>query len=100
MREMAAAHRWLIGFAIGVPLINAVLALCIAGVLHISAGNAFLFCVLSASASYIAVPAAMRHALPQADPSLYVTAAIALTFPFNILVGLPLYLAVVRHFWT
>lgn len=100
IRAMAAATRWLVGFAIAVPLINASLALGIAALLRMEAGNAFLFCVLCASASYIAVPAAMRHALPQADPALYVTAAIALTFPFNVLVGMPLYLATVVHFWS
>ncbi len=82
---------WLIGFGTLVPLANAVLGLGIAVVLGMNPGNGFLFCVLCASASYIAVPAAMRLALPRANPGIYVTAAIAITFPFNILVGLPLY---------
>ena len=91
--------RWLVGFGLLVPLLNAALALAIAHALAMSPGNAFLFCVLAASASYIAVPAAMRLAVPQADPGLYLTAAIALTFPFNVTLGLPLYYAAVERFW-
>ena len=54
-----------------------------------------LFAVLCASASYIAVPAAMRLAVPEANPSLYVAMALAITFPFNIVVGIPVYHAVI-----
>ena len=85
--------RWLIGFGVLVPLVNAAIALVIASALGMTPGNGFLFCVLCASASYIAVPAAMRLALPRANPGIYVTSAIAITFPFNLLVGLPLYYA-------
>jgi len=92
--------RWLVGFGIIFPLLNAALALTLAYALQFAPGNAFLFAVLAASASYIAVPAAMRHAVPEADPGLYLTAAIALTFPFNILLGLPLYHAAVERFWS
>ena len=88
--------RWLLVFAGTMPLVNAAIAMAVAHALSMRIGDALLFCVLCASASYIAVPAAMRQALPEADPGLYVTAAIALTFPFNILVGLPLYLSVLR----
>jgi len=91
---------WLVGFGILFPLLNAALALTLAHALQFTPGNAFLFGVLAASASYIAVPAAMRHAVPEADPGLYLTAAIALTFPFNILLGLPLYHAAVGRFWS
>jgi hypothetical protein len=53
---------------------------------------------LAASASYIAVPAAMRMSIPEANPGLYVPMALAITFPFNILVGLPLYMQFVQWF--
>ena len=53
--------------------------------------------MLCASASYIAVPAAMRLSIPQANASLYVTLSLAVTFPFNIVVGLPLYLAIAQE---
>lgn len=89
-----------VAFAVLVPLVNAALALGIAHGLNLGRGDALLFCVLCASASYIAVPAAMRLAVPEANPGLYVTMALALTFPFNIILGLPLYLSVINHFWS
>jgi hypothetical protein len=59
------------------------------------ASNRFVFAVLAASASYIAVPAAMRLAAPKADPGLYIPMALGLTFPFNIAIGMPLYFGVI-----
>lgn len=59
-------------------------------------GNRFLFAILAASASYIAVPAAMRLAAPKANPSLYIPMALAITFPFNITLGMPLYLYIAQ----
>jgi hypothetical protein len=56
-----------------------------------------LFVVLCASASYIAVPAAMRMTVPEANPSFYISTALGLTFPFNIVVGIPLYMALVHR---
>ena len=64
-----------------------------------SKGDALLFSVLCASASYIAVPAAMRMTVPEANPSLYISMALALTFPFNIIVGIPLYLGIINKIW-
>ncbi|WP_421019961.1 sodium-dependent bicarbonate transport family permease, partial [Klebsiella pneumoniae] len=58
---------------------------------HIETGNRFMLAILAASASYIAVPAAMRLAAPKADPGLYIPMALGLTFPFNISIGMPLY---------
>jgi hypothetical protein len=57
--------------------------------------NRFVFAVLAASASYIAVPAAMRLAAPKADPGLYIPMALGLTFPFNIAIGMPLYYSII-----
>jgi hypothetical protein len=54
--------------------------------------------VLCASASYIAVPAAMRMTVPQANPSLYISTALGVTFPFNVVVGIPIYMALVQRF--
>ena len=73
------------------PLMNAALALILVSLADLSLGDALLLTVLGASASYIAVPAAMRLALPQANPSLYLTMSLAVTFPFNLLIGIPLY---------
>jgi hypothetical protein len=65
--------------------------------LGLSPGDALLFMVLCASASYIAVPAAMRMTVPEANPSFYISTALGLTFPFNIVVGIPLYMALVNR---
>jgi hypothetical protein len=61
-------------------------------------GNRFIFAILAASASYIAAPAAMRLAAPQADPGLYIPMALGITFPFNITLGMPLYYFIIQHF--
>jgi hypothetical protein len=78
-------------FGILVPVINACLAIFVAHSLGISDGNAFLLAILASSASYIAVPAALRLAIPEADPGIYIPMALAITFPFNIVVGIPMY---------
>ena len=68
---------------------------CVCGLLlGLSTGGVALLMVLSASASYIAVPAAMRVALPEANPSIYLTLSLGVTFPFNLTLGIPLYVAV------
>ncbi len=86
-----------VAYAVFAPLINASLGLGLAAALGLSHGDALLLVVLCASASYIAVPAALRTALPEANPAVYVTLSLAVTFPFNLVVGIPLYeLAVSR----
>jgi len=85
-------------FAIIIPLINGTTVAVVSSVFTESIGNRFLFAILAASASYIAVPAAMRLAAPKANPSLYLPMALAITFPFNITLGMPLYLWVVQSF--
>ncbi|MEY1557465.1 sodium-dependent bicarbonate transport family permease [Yoonia sp. R2331] len=85
-----------IGFAILMPLISSVAGLMLGMLIGLSLGGVVLMMVLSASASYIAVPAAMRVALPQANPSIYLTLSLGVTFPFNLTLGIPLYLAVAQ----
>lgn len=85
-------------FAIIIPLINGCVVAVASSIFTESVGNRFLFAILAASASYIAVPAAMRLAAPQANPSLYLPMALAITFPFNITLGMPLYLHIVQTF--
>jgi hypothetical protein len=97
--DLRSAGAFLPAFAIVTPLVNAGLAIALARALALGPGDAVMFAVLCASASYIAVPAAMRLAIPKANPSLYVSAALALTFPFNVVVGIPLYTFVVRAWW-
>lgn len=89
----AARVTWaMAAFAVYMPVIGAALGLGASVLLELSAGNAALLAILCASASYIAVPAAMRLALPQADPAVYLTLSLAMTFPFNLTIGMPLYL--------
>ena len=97
--DVRALGAFPVGFGIVMPLVNAALGVLIARALGLSPGDALLFTVLCASASYIAVPAAVRLAIPEANPGLYVTMALAVTFPFNVAVGLPLYMAVINWWW-
>lgn len=83
-------------FAILIPLINGCIVAVFSQYLTESAGNRLLFAILAASASYIAVPAAMRLGAPKANPSLYVPMALAITFPFNITIGMPGYLMIIE----
>jgi hypothetical protein len=78
-------------FAILIPLCNGTVVALISGAVTQEAGNRFLFAILAASASYIAVPAAMRLAAPKANEGLYLPMALGITFPFNITFGMPLY---------
>jgi hypothetical protein len=81
-------------FGVLMPPVGAALGLVAALILGLSTGGAALLMVLSASASYIAVPAAMRVALPEANPSIYLTLSLGVTFPFNLTLGIPAYIAV------
>lgn len=86
-------------FAIWMPIINAFIGILLSKMMGLSQGNAFMFTVLCASASYIAVPAAMRLAVPEANPGIYVPMTLAITFPFNVIVGLPIYLEIITRFF-
>ncbi|HBS49192.1 MAG TPA: sodium-dependent bicarbonate transport family permease [Rhodobacteraceae bacterium] len=88
----------LVAFGVLMPLIGAAAGLSAGVLLGLSAGGTALFMVLGASASYIAVPAAMRVALPKANPSIYLTMSLGVTFPFNLTLGIPLYVAAARAF--
>ncbi|MCP9942481.1 sodium-dependent bicarbonate transport family permease [Cyanobium sp. ATX 6E8] len=96
IRELREAGAFLIAFSVLMPLFNALLGALIVWGLQLSPGNGLLFVVLCASASYIAVPAAMRMTVPEANPSLYISAALGITFPFNIILGIPLYMLLVN----
>lgn len=82
----------LVAFAIYMPLIGMALGMICSKLLGLGIGEMILFCTLCASASYIAVPAAMRLAVPKANPALYITSSLAITFPFNLLIGIHLYI--------
>jgi hypothetical protein len=78
-------------YAIGSPLSHALLALVLCKLIGLPLGNTILLMVLASSASYIAVPAVLRHALPEVNPALYMGMSLGITFPFNIILGIPLY---------
>jgi hypothetical protein len=78
-------------YAIGSPLSHALIALGLCKLMGLPLGNTILLMVLASSASYIAVPAVLRHALPEVNPGLYMGMSLGITFPFNIILGIPLY---------
>ena len=89
--DLRKAGAFLLVFAIAMPLAAAGLGLLTAQLIDLSVGGAVLLATLFASASYIAAPAAMRIAIPEANPALSIGAALGITFPFNLLLGIPLY---------
>lgn len=89
-------YGWFVAaFAVAAPILNGVAVALASSLVTQDVGNRFMFAILAASASYIAVPAAMRLAAPKADPGLYIPMALGLTFPLNITIGMPVYYAVV-----
>lgn len=97
--ELKRVHPALIGYGIVGPLVHGTIAMGLAALLGLPAGDTILLVVLAASASYIVVPAVLRHAVPEAQPGLYLGLSLGVTFVFNILVGIPLYTAVVQRVW-
>lgn len=91
---------WLLAYGLLAPLVHASLALGLCLLAGLSQGDTTLLMVLAASASYIAVPAVVRYAIPEANPSLYFGLSLGLTFPLNILLGIPLYTEVARWAWA
>lgn len=85
-------------YAIGSPLSHALLALVLCKLIGLPLGNTILLMVLASSASYIAVPAVLRHALPEVNPGLYMGMSLGITFPFNIILGIPLYTMIAKLF--
>jgi len=83
-------------YAIGSPLSHALIALALCKLIGLPLGNTILLMVLASSASYIAVPAVLRHALPEVNPALYMGMSLGITFPFNIILGIPLYAMIAK----
>ena len=99
IHELKKVGFFLIAFALIMPMVNAMVATGIGYMFEIEKGDAFLLALLSASASYIAVPAAMRLSVPQANPGIYLPLSLAVTFPFNISLGIPLYYFIINSLW-
>mgnify|MGYP000924374061 FL=1 len=85
-----------IAFAILIPLVNGIITAYASGWVTADPGNRFIFSVLAASASYIAVPAAMKISAPEANPGLFLPMALAITFPMNITIGFPIYFSIIQ----
>ena len=96
LHDLRDVGAFLVGFGVVVPILHGVLAVWLGGLVGLSvAGSAVLGAMVS-SASYIAAPAAVRIALPEANPTYYLTASLGITFPFNVTLGIPLYYAAAR----
>ena len=100
LSDLRSHGAFLVGFAVLLPILNGAVGMAVAALLGLGQGDALLFTILCGSASYIAVPAAMRLAVPEANPSLYVPMSLAITFPFNIIVGIPVYASIIHALWN
>jgi hypothetical protein len=98
MQDLFHGGLFMLAASVLVPLFNAAVAIGLASLLGMPPGDALMFTVLCASASYIAVPAALSVSLPGANPSIYLSMSLALTFPFNVLFGIPLYMEMIQIF--
>lgn len=91
LAEVKKVGLFLVAFGLIMPMISATMGIAVALLVGLSPGGTTVLATLAASASYIAAPAAMRIAVPEANPALYLTAALGITFPFNVTLGIPLY---------
>ena len=98
LRDIKAAGVRVVALGIAIPLINGFIGALIGRASGLSTGGIAVLATLASSASYIAAPAAVRIALPKASPGLYVTASLGITFPFNLTVGIPIYIAMAQAF--
>lgn len=96
LNDFLRSGRFTAVFAILIPIVNGSLVAWLSSIVTDDIGNRFIFAVLAASASYIAVPAAMKIAAPKANPGLFLPMALAVTFPMNITIGLPLYFSLIK----
>ncbi|MCB1179954.1 MAG: sodium-dependent bicarbonate transport family permease [Leptospiraceae bacterium] len=96
-KEIKSVGLFLVFISFLLVFINATIAILLVKIAHIPLGDGLMFTVLCASASYIAVPAAVRMSIPEANPSIYLTVALSIVFPFNIIIGIPVYYYVLSH---
>ena len=97
LRELKSNSLFLISFAALMPMVGGLLGTGLGLLLEFSAGGTALVAVLGASASYIAVPAAMKQRLPEADTAMSITASLGITFPFNVTLGIPFFIALANY---
>ena len=96
LRDLRAVGPFLVAFGVVMPLVHGALGVWAGGLAGLSVGGAAVLGAMVSSASYIAAPAAVRVGLPEANPAYYLTASLGITFPFNLTVGIPVYLALAR----
>ncbi|MBN8650046.1 MAG: sodium-dependent bicarbonate transport family permease [Cytophagales bacterium] len=96
LEDFFKSGKFITVFALLIPLLNGILVAWLSGMITTDVGNRFIFAVLAASASYIAVPAAMKIAAPQANPGIFLPMTLVVTFPFNITLGMPIYLSIIN----
>lgn len=99
LQDLVKAGPFLLIFGICMPLLHAIIGIHCGYWAGLSYGGAMILGVLAASASYIAAPAAVRMSLPAANPSYYLTASLAITFPFNVTIGLPIYFTYAKRLY-
>jgi uncharacterized protein len=99
LRESRDLGPFLMGFALVMPMVNAAVAITLAWLLNLPVGDTLLLACLAASGSYIVVPAICRYAIPEAKPGVYFSMSLAFTFPFNIVIGIPLYYSIINTLW-
>ncbi len=98
-RDLARVGPFLGVFAIVAPILNGALGVALGSLAGLSVGGASVLGTMAASASYIAAPAAVRIGIPDANPALYLTASLAVTFPFNLTIGIPLFYAIAQRMY-
>lgn len=96
MSSLKKSGVFLVGFGILMPILSGMLGIAIGKMVGMSDGGTLILTILAASASYIAAPSAMKIAVPEANPTLSLTASLAITFPFNIVIGIPMFLKVIQ----
>ena len=96
LEDLKKVGPFLLGFGIIMPIVHGSLAIALGNLAGLSIGGCTVLAAMAASASYIAAPPAVRITLPEANPTLYLTSALAITFPFNVLVGIPLYFEIAK----
>ena len=97
LRDFKNAGGTVIALGIVLPILHGVLGASLGALAGMSTGGVAIMATLAASASYIAAPAAVRIALPEASPGIYVTASLGITFPFNLIIGIPLYIKIAEY---
>ena len=98
LKDFLKSGKFTVLFAIIAPLINGIVFAYLSGFVTHNVGDRFMLAILAASASYIAVPAAMKIAVPKANPGIFIPMALAVTFPINITIGMPIYLSIIMNF--